>query len=252
MDAAYEVEFVKTENEDTPAYQDANGVCYSRSGGVVATPENVEEWKGDDIIPVRCPHAGSAAAMSTTVRQVKHEKDSIGGTITCVIRNVPVGLGEPCFDKLEALLAHAMMSLPATKGFEIGSGFQGSKLRGSVHNDKFIGGTKCGNKTLLKTDTNYAGGTLGGISSGQAIVFRVAIKPVSTIGQHQRTANFSGELTDLEAKGRHDPCVLPRAVPLVEAMAALVLADAAMLQNARCGDLLVTDVEPRTKKPRVD
>lgn len=230
----YEEHFVsQSSDETTAAYQDIDGVCYSRSGKVVPTPENIKEWMGDDIIPVRCPHAPSAAAMSTVVRQVKQEKDSIGGTVTCVIQNVPVGLGEPCFDKLEALLAHAMMSLPATKGFEIGSGFSGAKLKGSVHNDKFVGGTKRGNTTLLHTETNYAGGTLGGISSGQPIVFRVAIKPVSTIGQLQQTANFDGQMTDLEAKGRHDPCVLPRAVPLVEAMSALVLADAMMLQNTR-------------------
>merc|ERR1712146_419652 len=165
------------------------------------------------------------------------------------IRNVPVGLGEPCFDKLEAKLAHAMLSLPATKGFEIGSGFRGTRLRGSQHNDAFVkhkDGTP-----LLGLKTINAGGTLGGISSGADIVFRVAVKPVSTIGQAQETATFSGEKAELRARGRHDPCVLPRTPPLVEGMAALVLADAAMIQRSRVkhGDslVLIHDVETRKK-----
>ena len=208
-----------------------------------------EEWFTDEEIPVRCPDAATAARIATMVRQVKADHDSVGGTLTCVCRNVPVGLGEPCFDKAEAMLAHAMLSIPATKGFEIGSGFAGTKLRGSQHNDSFVpeepasaassgaspaGVTPC----LLKTTTNFAGGTLGGITSGQDIVFRVAVKPVSTIGRAQQTATFDGKATTLEAKGRHDPFVLPRAVPIVEAMAAMVLADLALQQLARAGSMV--------------
>jgi len=160
--------------------------------------------------------------------------------LTTVISRVPVGLGEPVFDKLEAKLAHAMLSLPATKAFEIGAGFEGTTMRGSEHNDVFVGvgagagaGAGAGGTVLLRTATNHAGGTLGGISSGADLVFRVAIKPVSTISRAQRTAGFDGREAVLEAKGRHDPCVLPRAPPLVEAMAALVLADAALMQMSR-------------------
>lgn len=207
---------------------DANGV-------LVENMEHVDEWKTDECIPVRCPDASTAAKMATLVRQVKEEQDSIGGTVYCVVKNVPVGWGEPSFDKLEAMLAHAMLSLPATKGFEIGSGFEGAKLRGSQHNDAFVGSGAVAENgiSILNTKTNFAGGILGGISSGQDITFRVAIKPVSTIGQLQHTADFKGNDSTLEAKGRHDPCVLPRAVPLVEAMAALVLADAYLLQKTR-------------------
>jgi chorismate synthase len=148
--------------------------------------------------------------------------------------NVPPGLGEPCFDKLEAKLAHAMLSLPATKGFEIGSGFEGTRMRGSEHNDQFRKGAVVDGKQMLKTTTNFAGGTLGGISNGEEIYFRVPIKPVSTIGQAQETCTFDGSTATLEARGRHDPCVLPRASPLVEGMTGLVLIDAALIQGSRC------------------
>ena len=159
--------------------------------------------------------------------------DSLGGMITCVCRNVPAGLGEPVFDKFEALLAQAMLSIPATKGFEIGSGFAGSRMRGSMHNDVFI---KKGDH--LGTKTNYSGGVQGGISNGEPIVFRVAFKPPATIGMPQKTVDFEGNDTVLEAEGRHDPCVVPRAVPIVEGMAALVVADLALQQKMREAEVL--------------
>jgi len=178
----------------------------------------------------RCPDGGVAELMAETVREVRDAADSIGGTISCVCRNVPPGWGEPVFDKLEAKLAQAMLSLPATKGFEIGSGFAGTELLGSVHNDPFV---KKGDR--LGTLTNNAGGSLGGLSSGEPVLFRVAFKPVATIGKTQQTVDFSGNPAELAAKGRHDPCVVPRAVPIVETMAALVLADLALRQRARMG-----------------
>lgn len=153
--------------------------------------------------------------------------------MACVARGVPIGLGEPCFDKLEAMLAHAMMSLPATKGFEMGLGFAATKLRGSQHNDPFERSSQY--PGVVTPRTNNAGGTLGGISSGAPLVMRVAVKPVSTIGRPQATVDYEGNDTVLEAKGRHDPCVLPRCPPLLEAMTCLVLADAALLQRTRIG-----------------
>jgi chorismate synthase len=201
--------------------------------------------RSDEVICLRCPHAPTAARMASQIRLVKAEQDSTGGVLTTVVTGVPLALGEPCFDKAEALLAHAMLSLPATKGFEIGSGFAGTRLRGSQHNDAFVraaeaakaadagAGAAAAAASLLRTATNNAGGTLGGITSGADLVFRVAIKPVSTIGRAQATATYSGEAGVLEAKGRHDPCVLPRAPPLVEGMTALVLADLALIQRSR-------------------
>ena len=179
---------------------------------------------------VRCPAAAAAEQMTALVRAVREAKDSVGGVISCVCRNVPAGWGEPVFDKLEAKLAQAMLSLPATKGFEIGSGFAGTRLRGSLHNDPFVR-----EGTRLGTLTNHAGGVLGGISSGEQLLFRVAFKPVATIGQTQQTADFAGNPVALAAKGRHDPCVVPRAVPIVETMAALVLLDLALRQQVRGG-----------------
>ena len=176
----------------------------------------------------RCPDPADAARMEDLVREIKEAQDSVGGVVSCVCRGVPAGWGEPVFDKLEALLAQAMLSLPATKGFEIGSGFAGTTMLGSHHNDPFV---RKGEK--LGTQTNHAGGVLGGISSGEPVLFRVAFKPVATIGKSQETADFSGETVTLEAKGRHDPCVVPRAVPIVETMAALVLADLALRQKPR-------------------
>jgi len=176
----------------------------------------------------RCPDKPSADRMEALVREVLEAKDSVGGVVSCVCRNLPAGWGEPVFDKLDAMLAQAMLSLPATKGFEIGSGFAGTRLRGSQHNDPFVQKGK-----RLGTLTNYAGGTLGGISSGEPVLFRVAFKPVATIGQSQQTVDFDGKPVILEAKGRHDPCVVPRAVPIVESMAALVLLDLALRQKTR-------------------
>jgi chorismate synthase len=181
-----------------------------------------------DAQMIRCPDAATAGRMEARVREVLEAKDSTGGILTCVCRNVPIGLGEPVFDKLEARLAQAMLSLPATKGFDIGSGFAGTRLRGSLHNDPFV---KKGQQ--LGTRTNYSGGVQGGISNGEPIVFRVAFKPVATIGQVQSTVDFDGCEVELAAKGRHDPCVVPRAVPIVESMAAMVLIDLALQQRAR-------------------
>ncbi len=177
---------------------------------------------------IRCPHAETAARMQERVEEVLAAKDSTGGIVSCVCRKVPLGLGEPVFDKLEARLAQAMLSLPATKGFDIGSGFAGVSLRGSTHNDPFIQKDK-----RLGTSSNYSGGVQGGISNAEDIYFRVAFKPVATIGLAQETVDFDGKPATLEAKGRHDPCVVPRAVPIVESMAALVLMDLALRQSVR-------------------
>ncbi len=177
---------------------------------------------------VRCVHAATAARMITRIKQVRSKGDSVGGIIECRVRGVPVGLGEPVFDRLEADLAKAMLSLPATKGFEIGSGFAGTRLKGSQHNDIFV--NKRGG---VGTVTNRSGGVQGGISNGEEIVFRVAFKPTATILQTQKTVNLRGAATELKARGRHDPCVVPRAVVIVEAMAALVLVDHWMRQAAQ-------------------
>ncbi len=181
-----------------------------------------------DQFTVRCPNDHSAHEMEKLILRLKEEGDSIGGIVSCVCRNVPVGLGEPVFDKLEAKLAQAMMSIPATKGFEIGSGFAGTRMRGSVHNDPF----KQKGDDLVPSKNN-SGGTLGGISSGAPILFRVAFKPPATIKRPQETVDFSGAPAVLEAKGRHDPCVVPRAVPIVESMAALVIGDFVLRQKMR-------------------
>jgi chorismate synthase len=172
--------------------------------------------------PVRCPDPVSAEKMEALIREIRSEGDTIGGTVQCVIKNVPKGLGEPVFNKLHAELGKAMLSINAVKGFEFGSGFEGTKLKGSEHNDQF---NKDGSTT-----TNLSGGIQGGISNGMDIYFRVAFKPVATIMQKQQTINSKGEEVEMQGKGRHDPCVVPRAVPIVEAMAALVLADF-FLQN---------------------
>ena len=176
---------------------------------------------------VRCPDEAAAKIMMQLIDRVRREGDSVGGTIECVIRGIDAGLGEPVFDKLEAELAKATLSLPATKGFEIGSGFSATTMRGSEHNDLFE--TRDGR---VRTTTNYSGGVQGGISNGEDIVFRVGFKPTSTIARAQQTVTTSGEETTIEPGGRHDPCVLPRAVPMVEAMAALVLCDHALRQRA--------------------
>ncbi len=180
---------------------------------------------------VRCPDGEAADRMIELIQDMSRQGDSIGGVVECVIRNCPLGLGEPVFDKLEADLAKAMMSLPATKGFEIGSGFAGTTLTGSEHNDAFyMDGDR------LRTVTNRSGGIQGGISNGEDIVMRIAFKPTATIRKEQNTVTREGEAVTLSAKGRHDPCVLPRAVPMVEAMAALVLCDHLLRQRAQCGE----------------
>ncbi|HEX4640798.1 MAG TPA: chorismate synthase [Chthoniobacterales bacterium] len=176
---------------------------------------------------VRCPDASAAEKMIAAIEKARTDGDSLGGTIAGVARGLPAGLGEPVFDKLEADLAKAMLSLPASKGFEIGSGFAGTRMRGSEHNDAFE--VRDGK---VRTATNHSGGVQGGISNGENIVFRVAFKPTSTIAREQKTVTATGEETTLAARGRHDPCVLPRAVPIVEAMAALVLCDHALRQRA--------------------
>ncbi len=167
--------------------------------------------------PVRCPDAEMASKMEEYIKQIRKEGDTIGGVVSCVIQNVPLGLGEPVFDKLHAVLGKAMLSINAVKGFEYGSGFAGTAMKGSEHNDAF--------NTDGSTKTNYSGGIQGGISNGEDIYFKVAFKPVATIMQKQDTIDNEGNQAIAEGKGRHDPCVVPRAVPIVEAMAALVIAD---------------------------
>lgn len=179
---------------------------------------------------VRCPDQECAAKMIDLIDQIRRDQDSLGGVVECVARHVPRGLGEPVFDKLEADLAKGVMSLPASKGFEIGSGFVGTLLTGSEHNDEFY----LDEQGEIRTVTNLSGGVQGGISNGENIIIRVAFKPTATIGKAQRTVTKSGEETTLAAKGRHDPCVLPRAVPMVEAMVALVLCDHLLRDRAQC------------------
>lgn len=187
-------------------------------------PEEVEKNM------VRCPDSNVAIAMIKLIEQTQSEKDSIGGVIKGIIRGAPAGLGEPVFDKLSADLGKAMLSINAVKGFEIGSGFSGISLRGSEHNDPFIT-----EKNKIKPQTNHAGGILGGISSGEDIYFRVAFKPVATVGVAQQTVDLHGNPKNLVAAGRHDPCVLPRAVPIVDAMSALVIMDHYLRQRAQNG-----------------
>jgi len=207
---------------------------------------------------VRCPDVKASEEMVKLISQCRDEKDSIGGVVTCICRNVPRGVGEPCFDKLEAKLAHAMISIPATKGFEIGSGFEGTKMRGSVHNDMFVKSKEaCTDTTAaevhsLRTTTNRSGGIQGGISNGEDVVMRIAFKPPATIGWSQNTATFAGEDSVLAAKGRHDPCVVPRAVPIVEAMAALVIADACMLQESRAASCSQYDLIGKISAAKVE
>ncbi|MGB9474218.1 MAG: chorismate synthase [Candidatus Udaeobacter sp.] len=176
---------------------------------------------------VRCPDITAAKKMASLIERVGNEGDSVGGVIECVVRGIPPGLGEPVFDKLDADLAKAVLSIPATKGFEIGSGFAATRMRGSQHNDPFeMHGDK------IRAATNNSGGVQGGISNGEEINFRVAFKPTATIRHEQKTVTSSRQQTRLAARGRHDPCVLPRAVPIVEAMTALVLCDHALRQRA--------------------
>lgn len=200
---------------------------------VVAWVHSVADVVGPDVWDVdaaeveasivRCPDATASAAMEAVIRAARADGDTVGGVIRCVARPVPVGLGEPVFDKLEADLAKALLSLPAAKGFESGSGYAGTKMRGSAHNDAFVPGP---NGPI--TRTNHSGGIQGGISNGMPVTLSVAFKPVATIFQPQDTVDRNNVATTLTPRGRHDPCVLPRAVPIVEAMVALVLADHAL------------------------
>jgi chorismate synthase len=175
---------------------------------------------------VRCPDAEVAEKMISHIDEIRKDRDTVGGIVTCVVKNTPAGLGEPVFDRLHANLGKAMLSINAVKGFEYGSGFEGIKMRGSQHNDPFY---QEGEK--VKTKTNHSGGIQGGISNGEDIYFRVAFKPVATIMQDQDSVNQAGESVTVSGKGRHDPCVVPRAVPIVEAMTALVLADHLLLNK---------------------
>jgi chorismate synthase len=194
----------------------------------------------------RCPDAHVAEKMIARIDEIRKTGNSIGGVVEVVARNVPSGLGSPVFDKLEAELAKACMSLPASKGFEIGSGFGGTLLSGYEHNDEFY----IDENGRTRTRTNRSGGVQGGISNGENIVIRVAFKPTSTIGKEQNTVTRTGEETTLRGKGRHDPCVLPRAVPMVESMVALVLVDALMQHIAQC-DLFDRDVNFDESQPNV-
>jgi chorismate synthase len=197
-----------------------------KAGPAVVDPLTVTRDQVD-ATEIRCPDTTLAPVLIDHVLAVRRDGDSVGGVIACVCRSVPTGWGEPVFDKLEALLARAMLSIPAVKGFEIGSGFAGTRLNGSEHNDPFVK-----KERGLGTSTNRSGGVQGGISNGEPILFRVAFKPPATIGIPQKTADYSGVEKTLAAGGRHDPCVVPRAVPIVEAMASLVLADLALRQRA--------------------
>lgn len=201
-----------------------------RVGDVVSPAVDLDRIRRAEVDarPVRCPDEETAERMTRLIQAVRDEDDSVGGAVACVCRGVPPGLGEPVFDKCEALLAQAMLSIPASKGFEIGSGFAAAAMRGSRHNDPFVG-----RNGRLGTATNHSGGVQGGITNGEPIVLRVAFKPPATIGRAQATADFDGRPATLEAKGRHDPCIVPRAVPIVEAMAALVIADLLLRQQAR-------------------
>ncbi|WP_373499684.1 chorismate synthase [Desulfococcus sp.] len=206
-------------------------VAWVSSVGTISSPDvdlDAVTRTAVDRHPVRCPDPETAERMAGEILAAREARDSVGGVVSCVCRNVPAGLGEPVFDKLEAKLAQAMLSIPAAKGFDIGSGFSGARMRGSRHNDPFV--LKNGR---LGTLTNRSGGIQGGISNGEPVHFRVAFKPPATIGLAQETVDFDGKPATLEAKGRHDPCVVPRAIAIVEAMAALVLADMALIQAGR-------------------
>jgi chorismate synthase len=185
-------------------------------------PSEVDLSKIEENI-VRCPDPKMASEMEDLIKKIRKNGDTVGGIITCVIKNVPAGLGEPVFNKLHAELGKAMLSINAVKGFEYGSGFEGTQKKGSEHNDLF--------NSDGSTKTNYSGGIQGGISNGMDIYFNVAFKPVATIMQNQPTINSKGEEVQMQGKGRHDPCVVPRAVPIVEAMAALVLADFTLIKR---------------------
>jgi len=200
-----------------------------------------------EATPIRCPDRETAALMQERIREAAAAGDSVGGVVEGIARKVPLGLGDPVFDKLPADLAKAMMSLPATRGFEIGLGFDATDLTGFEHNDPFTS-----RDGRVVPESNKAGGVLGGISSGETLRFRVAFKPTSTVSREQETVDTRGKKTSLSVKGRHDPCVLPRAVPIVEAMTALVLADHVLRHEAQCGPLAppASATRKRSSRPR--
>ena len=208
-------------------------VAYVSAVGEIEVPLEYQDLDLSliDSNPVRCPHPETAVRMEARIREAQAAHDTVGGVVTGIAFQVPAGLGEPVFDKLPAVLGHALLSINAVKGFEFGSGFAGTKLPGSVHNDEFY----TDEAGAVRTRTNHSGGSQGGISNGQDIYFRVAFKPVATLLQPQQTINDQGEAITLAGRGRHDPCVLPRAVPIVEAMTQLVLAD--LLLRARANRL---------------
>ena len=199
--------------------------AYTSSVGTIALDKNYQalDLSLTESNPVRCPDPVVAEQMIDKIKAIRKEGDTIGGTVSCVLKNVPVGLGEPVFDRLHAQLGKAMLSINAVKGFEYGSGFEGVKMKGSAHNDAF--------NADGSTQTNNSGGIQGGISNGMDIYFNVAFKPVATVMQTQDTIDKDGNSVEMQGKGRHDPCVVPRAVPIVEAMAALVLADFTLLNR---------------------
>lgn len=205
--------------------KDVKIIAYTSSVGEIEITKPYQELNFDEIEnnDVRCPDAEMAQQMKDKIKAIRKEGDTIGGTVSCVIQNVPVGLGEPVFDKLHAELGKAMLSINAVKGFEYGSGFEGTRMKGSKHNDLF--------NNDGSTKTNRSGGIQGGISNGMDIYFKVAFKPVATVIQKQDALNSSGDIVEMQGKGRHDPCVVPRAVPIVEAMAALVIADFKLMRR---------------------
>ncbi len=209
------------------AKQGINIYAYTKKiGGIVAKKINLKEI---DKNSVRCPDPVAAKAMEKKIFQVKKEGDSVGGIVEAVVINCPAGIGEPVFDKLDADLAKALMSIPAVKGFEVGSGFSSAKMKGSENNDEFYKDKISGR---IRTKTNNAGGILGGISTGEDIVIRVAVKPTSSISKPQTTVDIKGRKKIIKVEGRHDPCICPRVVPVVESMIALVLVDHLMKQKA--------------------
>lgn len=215
------------------AHKNVNIQAYVSQAGTVKLEKAYTELdlSNTENNMVRCPDEAAANEMITLIEKTKKAGDTIGGVVSCVATNMPVGLGEPVFDKLHAALGHAMLSINAVKGVEFGSGFAGAAMKGSEHNDAFVTGTK------ITTRTNFSGGIQGGISNGEDVVFRVAFKPVATIMKEQETVNESGDAATIKGKGRHDPCVVPRAVPIVESMAAIVLADFVLrAQTTTLGD----------------
>jgi chorismate synthase len=209
--------------------------AYTSQVGDITLDKDYQKYDSSliEANPVRCPEPKKAKEMEALIAEMKREGDTIGGVITCVIKGCPVGLGEPEFDKLHAQLGAAILSINAAKGFEYGEGFAGSSWRGSQQNDVFIPSSDKQQTHDIKTKTNHSGGIQGGISNGEDIYFRVAFKPVATLLMEQETVNKEGEATKIDVHGRHDPCVLPRAVPIVEAMAAMTILDALLVDNAK-------------------